>query len=56
MEEDDAPHLDLEGAQELQVYALIKDCDFIHTPAYGLDLLEKIGMDAEFLTVWKAIG
>ena len=54
--EDDAPYLDLEGNQELQAYALIKDREFIHTPVYDPDLLEKIGMDAKFLTIWKAIG
>ena len=54
--EDDAPHLDLEGDWELQAYALVKDREFIHTPAYDPDLLEKIGMDVEFLTVWKAVG
>jgi hypothetical protein len=35
--EDDAPYLDLEGPSELQAYALIKDCKFIHMPAYDLD-------------------
>lgn len=58
--EDDTPYLDLEGDQEPQEYVLIKDWEFMHTPAYDADLLEKdllekICMDAELFTVWKAI-
>jgi hypothetical protein len=53
--EDDAPYLDLEGDRELQEYVLIKDREFVHTPAYDMDLLEKICMDVEFFAVWKAI-
>ena len=45
MEEgDDDPHLDLEGEWEMHAYNLIKNREFIHTPTYHLDLLEKIGM------------
>ena len=40
MEEgDDDPHLDLEGERETQVYNLIKNYEFIQTPAYDPDLL-----------------
>ena len=57
MEEgDDDPHLDLEGEWEMQAYNLIKNCEFIHTPAYHPNLLEKIGMDIEFTTIWKDVG
>ena len=57
MEEgNDDPHLDLEGDQEMQVYNLIKNHEFIHSPAYDPDLLQKIGMDTEFATIWKAVG
>ena len=57
MEEgDDDPHLDLEGDREVQAYSLIKNLEFIHTPAYHPDLLTKIGMDSEFATIWKAVG
>ena len=57
MEEgDDDPHLDLEGAREMQAYNLIQNHEFIHMPAYDPDLLQKIGMDTEFATIWKAIG
>ena len=57
MEEgNDDPYLDLEGDQEMQSYNLIKNREFIHTPAYDPDLLQKIGMDTEFTTIWKVIG
>ena len=57
MEEgDDDPHLDLEGDQEMQAYNLIKNREFIHTPMYDPNLLQNIGMDTEFATIWKAIG
>ena len=57
MEEgDDDPHLDLEGEREMQAYNLIKNHEFIHTPAYHPDLLAKIGMDSEFAIIWKAVG
>ena len=57
MEEgDDDPHLDLEGDREMQAYNLIKNREFVHTPTYDPDLLQKIGMDNEFATIWKAVG
>jgi hypothetical protein len=57
MEEgDDDLHLDLEGNREMQVYNLIKNGEFIHTPAYHPDLLTKIGMDFKLATIWKAVG
>ena len=40
----------------MQAYNLIKNREFIHTPAYDPELLQKIGMDTEFTTIWKAIG
>jgi hypothetical protein len=55
-EGDDDPHLDLEGDREMQAYNHVKDCEFVHTPAYDPDLLEKIGMNTEFTTIWKTIG
>ena len=48
---DDDPHLDLEGDREMQAYNLIKNREFIHTPAYDPDLLQKIGMDIGFATI-----
>jgi hypothetical protein len=57
MEEgDDDPHLDLEEDQEMQAYNLIKNHEFIHTPSYDPDLPQKIGLDTEFATIWKAVG
>jgi hypothetical protein len=35
--ENDAPHLDLEGDQELQVYNIIKSHEFVHTAACDLE-------------------
>ena len=40
----------------MQAYNLIKNREFIHTPAYDPDLLQKIGMDTEFTTISKAVG
>lgn len=54
--EDDTPYLDLEEERETRAYNLIKNREFVHTPAYDPDLLEKIGMDVKFSTIWKAIG
>jgi hypothetical protein len=51
MEDADAPHLDLESNQEVQAYHHVKDHYFFHTPAYNPDLLTKIGMDTEFITI-----
>jgi hypothetical protein len=56
MDDADAPHLDLESDWEVQAYHHVKDCDFFHTPAYDPDLLTKIGMDTEFITIWKVVG
>jgi len=51
VEGDDDPHLDLEGDREMQAYNHVMDHEFIHTLAYGPDLLKKIGMDIEFTTI-----
>ena len=53
MEEQEQP---MEGDRELQAYNLIKNREFIHTPAYDPDLLQKIGMGTEFATIWKVVG
>ena len=46
MEEGDVdPHLGLEGDRETQAYNHIKNREFIHTPAYDPNLLQKIRMD-----------
>jgi hypothetical protein len=46
----------LEGEQEMQAYNLIKNHEFVHTPMYDPVLLQAIGMDVEFTSIWKAIG
>ena len=56
MEEDDEPHLDLERGREMEAYHLIKDHEFEPTPLYDPMLLQAIGMDVEFTSIWKAIG
>jgi hypothetical protein len=38
-EGDDDTHLDLEGDWETQVYILIKNREFVHTPVHDPDLL-----------------
>ena len=54
MEEDDEPHLDLERGREMEAYHLIKDHEFEPTPLYDLTLLQEIGMDVEFTSIWKS--
>ena len=56
IEEGDEPHLNLERGQEMEAYHLIKDREFEPTPLYDLVLLQAIGMDIEFTSIWKAIG
>ena len=56
MEDDDAPHLDLEGGQDLEAYNLIKNHEFDHTLLYDPTLLQAIGMDVDFTSILKAIG
>ena len=56
MEDDDEPHLDLERGQQMEAFHLIKDREFEPTPLYDPALLQAIGMDVEFTSIWKAIG
>jgi hypothetical protein len=35
---------------------MLKDWIFLHTPVYDDSLLSDIGMDSEFLSIWKAAG
>ena len=58
-EEEEAPddsHLDIRGERELQAYNILKARTFGHTWEFDDDLLEKTGMNAEFASVWKAVG
>ena len=56
MQEDDEPHLDLERGQQMEAFHLIKDREFEPTPLYDPALLQAIGMDVEFASIWKAVG
>jgi hypothetical protein len=56
MEEEDEPHLDLERGQEMEAYNLIKNRVFEPTPLYDFVLLQAIGMEDEFIAIWKAVG
>ena len=56
MEEDDTPHLDLEGGREMQAYNLIKNYEFVHMPLYDPALLQAICVDVKIASIWKAIG
>ena len=56
MEDGDKPHLDLERGRKMEAYHLIKDCEFEPTPLYDPALLQAIGMDVKFTSIWKAIG
>ena len=53
MEEgDDNPHLNLEGDRETQAYNLIKNHEFVHTPTYNPDLLQRLGVVAPIPFSW----
>ena len=56
MENDDAPYLDLERGQEMVAYNLMKNHEFDHMPLCNPTLLQAIGMDVKFASIWKAIG
>ena len=40
----------------MEAYNLIKNHEFDHTPLYNPVLLQAIGMDVKFASIWKAIG
>ena len=56
MENDDAPHHDMERGWEMEAYNLIKNHEFDYTPLYDPALLQAIGMDVDFTSILKAIG
>jgi hypothetical protein len=53
---DDTPYLSFRGAREEQAYALLKDRVFAHTRHFDPTLMEKIGMNLEFVSIWHALG
>jgi hypothetical protein len=52
----DATFIYLRSDHKRQSYALIKDRVFANTKEFDPDLLEKIGMDSEFNSIWQALG
>ena len=52
----DDTDLDLVGTREINGYNSIKDRVYLHTKAYDVALLSKIGIQEDFLRVWQAIG
>ena len=52
----DAPSLDFESDQELEVCGHLKDRVFQHTTLYDDKLLQEIGMKDEFDSIWRAVG
>jgi hypothetical protein len=52
----DGSHLDIRGEREFQAYNILKARTFGHTWEFDEDLLEKTGMNAEFASVWNAVG
>jgi hypothetical protein len=52
----DTTFIDLRSDREKQAYTLIKNRVFTNTKEFDLDLLEKIGMDLEFDSIWQALG
>lgn len=55
IDEEDVLYLGLHDKREKQAYPLIKNCEFIHTWHFDTNLLEKIGMDSEFISIEKLL-
>ncbi len=63
MEDAEAPRqllkdtdLDLVSDRERQAYYMLSDREYAHMREYSPELLKKIGMNAEFRSIWKAVG
>jgi len=52
IDKDDAPFVDLKSEREMQTYNLMKEREFLHSPA----ILHQIGMDVEFDTIFEHLG
>ena len=52
----DDSRIDLRGEREHQAYNILKGRTFSNTWEFDEELLESTGMDAEFASVWKAVG
>jgi len=51
IDEADAPFINLESEREMQAYNLMKEREFLQSPAFDPAFLHQIGMDVEFDTV-----
>jgi len=56
IDEADAPFIDLESEREMQAYNLMKEREFLHSPALDPAFLHQIGMDVEFDTIFEHLG
>jgi len=56
IDEADAPFIDLESEWEMQAYNLMKEREFLHSPAFDPVFLQQIGMDVEFDTIFEHLG
>ena len=52
----DAPFIDLQRDRKKQAYLILKDRVFGHTKTYDWELMERIGMESDFASIWHAIG
>ena len=52
----DDSHIDLQGEREHQAYNILKGRTFGHTWEFDEELLENTSMNAEFASVWRAVG
>jgi len=56
IDEANAPFIDLESEWEMQAYNLMKEREFLHSPAFDPAFLHQIGMDVEFDTIFEHLG
>jgi len=56
IDEADAPFIDLESEREMLAYDLMKEREFLHSPAFDPAFLDQIGMDVEFDNIFKHLG
>ena len=52
----DDSHIDIQGEREHQAYNILKGRTFSHTWEFDEELLESTDMNAEFASVWRAVG
>ena len=50
------PFIDLESEREIQAYNLMKEREFLHSPAFDPAFLHQIGMAVEFDTIFERLG